>query len=38
MQKSPEQSRDISEEGDILVFDTGAGSNGNITIIEWHVF
>ena len=32
MQKSQEQSRHMEEEGGILIFDTGGGSNGTIKI------
>ena len=28
----------MEEEGDIIIFDTGGGSNGTITRRVWHVF
>ena len=37
MHKSQEQYRDMEEEGDILIFDTGSGMNGITTIIAWHL-
>ena len=38
MQKSQEQSRHMEEDGDILIFDTGGGSNGTMTKRVCHVF
>ena len=37
MQKSQEQYRDMEEEGDILIFDTGGGRSGTTTRIALHL-
>ena len=37
MQKSQEQYRDMEDEGDILIFDTGVGRNGITIRIAWHL-
>ena len=37
-QESQEQDRHMKYEREILKFDTGIGSNGNITRRVWHVF
>ena len=38
MQKSQEQYRDVEEEGDILIFDTGGERTESTIIIAWHLY